>query len=329
LPRILPNLIRPLPAASIGFLPLLVVLSLQGACARTPFGRSGVPTPVPITAEELVVRIQEQSSALQTMKAQLSIVATGKDVKGTQKMEAALVYERPNFMRLWTFARVGYPLFDLILNDDRYQFKIPLSGKTLRGSVAELARQEGLGTPIMLGVQATLGYLNGTSVLPTDRIALRQEDGQYVLDVIPSEGRVAVARRLWFDQSTLDVVRQDFLGPLGETQATIIFQDYRLIGPGELGAGGSMARPYLVRAEDGRGRTKLELTFHEIVPNPKLSPQDKGLSPGESLSESDHSSSSIAPARPVGAETPTVPVAMGEVTELLEKSSVGLRLEER
>ena len=282
---ILPAL-KTLVLTYLSFSSLFLLVFLPAGCARTPFGRSGVATPIPITAEELAARVQEQSAALQTMRAQLSIVATGKDIRGVQKMEAAMVYQRPNFIRLRTFAPVGYPLFDLTLIDDRYYVKIPLQGKILRGSVADLGRQEGLGTPIMLGVQATLGNLNGTSISPTDRIALRQEDGQYVLDVIPSEGRVAAARRLWFDQSTLDVVRQDFLGPLGETQATIIFQDYRLIGPGELGAGGPVARPYLVRAEDGRGRTKLELTFHEIVPNPKLSPQDWGIQMDEPLSQS-------------------------------------------
>jgi outer membrane lipoprotein-sorting protein len=261
----------------------LFIALVPVGCARAPGARPGVYGPTPLTAEELVVRIQEQSNALQTMKAQLSIVATGKEIKGTQKMEAALVYQRPNLIRLWTFARIGYPLFDLVLIEDRYQVKIPLQGKILRGSVADLGRQEGLGAPIMLGVQATLGNLNGTAVLPDDHLTLRQEEGQYVLEVLPSDGRMSVARRLWFDQNTLDLVRQDFLGPLGETQATIIFQDYRLVGPGELGRSGSIARPYLVRAEDVRGKAKLELTFHEIVPNPKLSPQDWGMAGEEPL----------------------------------------------
>ena len=174
--------------------------------ARVPQPPSLPPSPAALSAEELVARLQERGAAIQTLKAQFSIEATGKDIKGTQRMEAAMIYQRPNLVRLRTFARIGLPIFDLILINDRYQIKIPMQGKFLTGRVADLDRQEGLGPSILLGVQATLGNLNGTTVLPTDHLRLREAEGLYALEVIPSEEGVAVARRLWFDQGTLELV---------------------------------------------------------------------------------------------------------------------------
>ena len=237
-----------------------------------------VPPPA-LTAQELVARLQEKGAAIQTMKAQFSIEATGKEIKGTQRMEVAMIYQRPNQIRLRGFARIGFPIFDLTLIDDRYQMKIPLQGKLLTGRVSDLDQHQGLGPSILLGVQATLGNLNGTAVSATDRLTLHDEAGLYVLEVTPSVHGPG-GRRLWFDQGTLELVREEFLDAAGQTQATIIFHDYRPVGSVAADSKGQVVeivRPYLVRAEDASGRAKLVLTFHEIVPNPELSPDDWGV----------------------------------------------------
>jgi outer membrane lipoprotein-sorting protein len=234
----------------------------------------------------LAARLQERAAAIQTLRAQFSIEATGKEIRGTQRMEVAMIYQRPDLVRLRAFARIGLPIFDLTLINDRYQMKIPMQGKFLTGRVTDLDRQEGIGPSILLGVQAILGNLNGTTVSPTDKLTLREADGQYVLEVIPTVPGIAGARRLWFDQSTLELVRQEFLDLSGRSQATILFQDYRSVGSTTAGARGQVlpiVRPYLVRAEDANGRAKLVLTFREIVPNPELSPQDWGNPGNEPL----------------------------------------------
>jgi hypothetical protein len=104
------------------------------------------------------------------------------------------------------------------------------------------------------------------------------------MDVIPTGVGEVGARRLWFDRGTLEVVRQDFLGPAGELLATMVFQDYRAIGTA---AGRPMMRPYLVRAEDKRSQASLVLTYREIVPNPELTPQDWGAPGPEPKAEYD------------------------------------------
>src|SRR3989454_10233355 len=86
-----------------------------------------------------------------------------------------------------------------------------------------------LGAPISLGLQATLGSLGGT-LLPTDQVVLREENDQYVLDVMPVSDGGNVARRLWFTRSTLEVARQDLFDASGALQATMVYQDYRAVG---------------------------------------------------------------------------------------------------
>ncbi len=272
------NVIRVPRASILVTLCLSAWLTLSMGCTTVSRPPSVAPPPPMPTAEELLARLQEKGSAIQTMKAQFSIEATGKEIKGTQRMEAAMIYQRPNQIRLRAFARIGFPIFDLTLIDDRYQMKIPMQGKLLTGRVTDLDQHQGLGPSILLGVQATLGNLNGTTVLATDHLTLHDEAGQYVLDVTPSLQGPG-GRRLWFDQRTLELVREEFLGSEGQTQATIIFHDYRPVGSAGADAKGQkveIVRPYLVRAEDAGGRAKLVLTFREIVPNPELSPDDWG-----------------------------------------------------
>ncbi len=254
-------------------LSFMVGLALLAGCARAPMVPSTPPAPAAVTAEELVALLQERGAAIQTMKAQFSVETTGGTLKGPQRLEAALVYQRPGSIRLQTFTRIGIPFFDLLLADDFYQVKFPMNGKSQKGRVAELDRQIGSGAPITLGLQATLGNLSGFSISPTDHVALREEGGQYVLDVIPTGIGEAGARRLWVDRGTLEVNRQEFLGASGELTATVMFQDYRAVGSA---AGRRLMRPYLVRAEHVRSQTVLVLTFREIVPNPELTPQDWG-----------------------------------------------------
>jgi hypothetical protein len=187
-------------------------------------------------------------------------------------MEAALVYQRPGTIRLQAFARLGFPLFDLMLADGQYQLLFPLQGKTQKGLVSELDRKGGISAPVLLGLQATMGSLGG-GILPTDHVALREENDNYVLDVMTEPDRNRVARRLWFERTTLEIVRQDLYDASGNVVATMAYQSYRAVGAT---SAGPLTWPSRVLAEDGLGQAKLVLTFHEIIPNPELTSQDWG-----------------------------------------------------
>ncbi len=254
------------------FFGLLVGLALLAGCAKAPVAPQAPVGPAAVTAEELVAKLQEREAAVRTLKALFTVEASGSALKSPQWMEAALVYQRPGTIRLQTFARMGFPLFDLMLADSQYQLLFPLQGKTQRGLVSELDRKGGVGAPIALGLQATLGSLGG-AILSTDHVSLRDENSQYVLDVMAEPGLNRVARRLWFAQKTMEIVRQDLFDASGNLTATMAYQNYRAVGAT---SAGPLAWPSRVLAEDGLGQARLVLTFHEIIPNPELTPQDWG-----------------------------------------------------
>jgi hypothetical protein len=225
-----------------------------------------------VTAEELVAKLQEREAAVRTLKALFTVEASGSALKSPQRMEAALVYQRPGTIRLQAFARLGFPLFDLLLADSQYQLLFPLQGKTQKGLVSELDRKGGIGAPVTLGLQATMGSLGG-GILSTEHVSLRDENNQYVLDVLAEPDRTRVVRRLWFAHKTLEVVRQDLFDASGNVAATMAYQDYR---PAGATSAGPLTWPSRVLAEDGLGRARLALTFHEIIPNPELTSMDWG-----------------------------------------------------
>ena len=260
------------PYALTPWVCLLFAMALLAGCARAPVAPPVPVAPSAVTAEELVAKLQEREAAVRTLKALFTVEASGSALKSPQRMEAALVYQRPGTIRLQAFARLGFPLFDLMLADDQYQLLFPLQGKTQKGPVSELDRKGGVGAPVTLGLQATMGSLGGV-ILPTDHVSLRDENSQYVLDVMAEPDRNRVTRRLWFAQKTLEVVRQDLFDTAGNLAATMIYQNYRAAGAT---SAGPLTWPSRVLAEDGLGQARLVLTFHEITPNPDLTSLDWG-----------------------------------------------------
>lgn len=259
----LPNL-RTILGVGIG-------LALLAGCARAPIVPTP-PKPTAVTAEELVTKLREREAAVRTLKALFAVEASGGPLKATQRMEAALIYQRPRTIRLQGFARMGFQLFDLTLADGQYHLVFPMQGKSQKGSVSELDHKPGIGTPIILGLQATLGSLD-TAILPTDQVSLREEKGQYVLDATSMQNGATVARRLWFDQTTLEIVRQEVFDANGIVQATMVYQNYRAVGTT---SAGPLTWPSRVQAEDGLGQAKMVLTFREVIPNPALTAEDWG-----------------------------------------------------
>jgi hypothetical protein len=108
-------------------------LVLLAGCARAPVIPSA---PLTVTAEELVILLREREAAVRTLKAQFAVEASGAALKAPQRMEAALVYRRPGTIRLQTFSRMGFAVFDLMLADGQYHLLFPMQGKSQNGSVA-------------------------------------------------------------------------------------------------------------------------------------------------------------------------------------------------
>ncbi|MGH7229898.1 MAG: hypothetical protein ACREJU_00885, partial [Nitrospiraceae bacterium] len=93
-------------------------------------------------------------------------------------------------------------------------------------------------------------------------------------------------RRIWFDGGSLQVVQEDRLTSAGAVEATVQFDDYRSVknspNGGSVRAGQTpiaavLLKPFRITAQDGLGRGVIFLTFHEMVPNAPLTPDDLKL----------------------------------------------------
>jgi hypothetical protein len=84
---------------------------------------------------------------------------------------------------------------------------------------------------------------------------------------------------LWFERQTLHVVQEDRLTESGAVEATIQYEDFRAIGESEAvsSAGDKqLVRPFKILLEDGKGQGGVQVTFHEMIPNIRLSAADLG-----------------------------------------------------
>jgi hypothetical protein len=81
-------------------------------------------------------------------------------------------------------------------------------------------------------------------------------------------------RRLWFERRALQLVQEERLRDDGEVEASMTFEDYRGIPRASAPA---MQMPFKVTVVDRVASGSMVLTFHEIVLNPALKPEELGL----------------------------------------------------
>jgi hypothetical protein len=274
------------------------VVSIAG-CSIWP--KSGEPGLRDATAEELAQLLKERETAIHTIKGLFRAQVKGAAGLFTQRVEGAMYYRRPDALRLQGFNQVGGALFDFVLAEDLYRLRLS-SGKTYQGRVGDLSQIGPIGKPIQLSVLAMSGVVGTASVKDGETVRLSEDGDRYRLDVLgSSDGPQAEAgkpfRRIWFERRLLQVVQEDRLAPSGEVEASVQFEDFRPIhaqGPEpaepvqdmkDTGRGEStlpetaapLLKPFKILTDGGQGLGTLQLTFHEIVPNPDLKPEELGV----------------------------------------------------
>lgn len=233
------------------------------------------------TAEQLTQLLTERDTAIQTMKGLFRAQVKGPGIPIAQRVEGVMFYRRPDSLRLQGFNHLGGPLFDFRLDNNLYALRLAMTGQVFAGKTSELDRMGKIGRPFRLSVWAVNGAVAVTPVRQDEQVRLFTEGDRYRLDVFAaakpgSEGLRAI-RRMWFDRRNLQVVEEDLLNEAGEVEATIRFADFRAVAPPVTDASApsiptTIIKPFKVTTEDGRGQGTLQLTFHEIVPNPALKP---------------------------------------------------------
>lgn len=237
------------------------------------------------TLERLMGLLQEREAEIQTLKGLFGAQIQGPGIPGTQRVEGAVVYHRPDALRLRGFNRLGMRLFELAVEEDRYTLRL-LNGKVLTGNMTDLNRVEKIARPFRLSLLAMTGITGTPPVAKDERAVLTEEAERYRLDVFAPgngvNGSSIPYRRIWFERRWLHVVQEDRLSPTGDIDATVSFDDFRpvnLIPDGvtaQIGASSmkSVLRPFVIRAEETQGPSSLHLTFREMAPNRPLTAEE-------------------------------------------------------
>jgi outer membrane biogenesis lipoprotein LolB len=235
------------------------------------------------TAEQLTGQLQEREAAIRTMKGLFRAQVSGSVISIAQRVEGAMYYRRPESLRLQGFNQLGGKLFEFSQNRTHYKLDLPTEGKRFAGAIEDL-QQARIGRLLQLSRWAVGGVVGGDSSGSGLRTALAEDGDRYRLDVFQRDPGGRLLRRLWFDRRSLQVVEEERLRDNGEVEASMTFEDYRGIPAAPAGAmpaaGGSTSAtlmPFKVTIVDRVASGSVVLTFHEIVLNPALKPEELGL----------------------------------------------------
>jgi hypothetical protein len=266
-------------SSSVSFSTVVAVLTLTLLSGCTLFAPREEVQLKKATVEELTALLSQREAAIQTMKGLFSAKMRGGIIPIASRMEGALYYRRPNAMRLRGFTAVGSELFEFVQADDQFRLRLPTMGRVLSGSPSDMSEMGKLARPFQLSVWAMGGLLGTGTIAKDETVALVEEGDRYRLEVFgPSpNGAQLMRRRLWIERQTLLVVREDRLTESGAVEATIQYEDFRMIGEAEAisSAGdGRLLRPFKILLEDGKGQGSVQVTFHEMIPNQPLSATD-------------------------------------------------------
>jgi hypothetical protein len=225
------------------------------------------------TAEQLTGLLEERESAIRTMKGLFRAQVAGSGMPIAQRVEGAMYYRRPEALRLQGFDRLGGKLFEFSQNRTHYRLDLPSEGKRYAGSLEEL-RQAKIGRLLQLSRWAVGGVVGGDSSPGGSRAVLAEDGDRYRLDVFQPTPGGRLLRRLWFERRALQLVQEERLRDDGEVEASMTFEDYRGIPRASAPA---MQMPFKVTVVDRVASGSMVLTFHEIVLNPALKPEELGL----------------------------------------------------
>ncbi len=261
-----------------------VCLFLVSCAQVTPPGELSLKQ---ATAEELTALLRQREAALHSMKGLFTATVRGGLIPISSRVEGTVYYRRPNALRLRGFTPIGSDLFEFVQVDDLYKLRLPTMGRVLIGHQSEIAEMGKLARPFQLSIWAVSGVLGTGMVAHGETVKLVEAGERYRLDVYAAwNGGVKdpmPVRRLWFDRRTLLVVQEDRLTVNGEVDATIQYEDFRSLDdpegrplPTKAAMVPPLLRPFKISLEDGHGRGSVQVTFHEMVLNQTVKPEELG-----------------------------------------------------
>ncbi len=264
--------------STIPVLALSVATMTASGCAW--FQRAPAVPLKEATAAQLTGQLHEREAGIRTMKGLFRAQLSGSGIPISQRVEGAIYYRRPEAMRLQLFNHLGGKLFEFRQNKTHYRLESPTEGKRYAGTLEEL-RQAKIGRILQLSRWAVGGVVGGDSSPGDSRAVLAEDGDRYRLDLFQPAADGRMIRRLWFERHSLQLVQEERMRENGEVEASMTFEDYRDIPAAPVAVAGKAARPtwmpFKVTVEDHVASGSMVLTFHEIVLNPALRPDEAGL----------------------------------------------------
>jgi len=262
----------------------LVVLGAAACVKKTSHVSPAAvaPPPVPASAADLLARLQKQHDAIQTFSATVELEpTTGSVYSGVisqyHDVRAFVLIQAPADIRMLGQAPVvRATIFDMASDGKEFRVWVPTKNKFIVGSTEASApaknQLENLRPQhILEALIPPAGESSGVSYFANQE----RESGRiyYVLSFVTqdrdtsSADRLALLRKVWFDASTLELVRLQFYGPAGAPVEDVRYaddQDYAGVRyPSRI----ELSRP----AEDySLGISIQKATFNQPIPADKF-----------------------------------------------------------
>jgi outer membrane lipoprotein-sorting protein len=203
------------------------------------------PPPVAATAADLLARLQKQHDAIQTLSATVELEpTTGSIYSGVisqyHDVRAFVLVQAPADIRMLGQAPVvRATIFDMSSDGKEFRVWVPSKNKFIVGSTEATAPAKN--QLENLRPQHILEALIPPAVASSNVyyfINQERESGRvyYVLNFVTedtsasSANRLALVRKVWFDASTLELIRLQFYGPAGAPLEDVRYSGYQDYG---------------------------------------------------------------------------------------------------
>jgi len=223
--------------------------------------------------------LRQRESRIQSIKGLFRASVSGSSVLPiSQNLDGVLFYERPYWVQLRGFARVGGTIFEFRRDGDHYQLSIPPAGKAVQGQITALDDSQDISRVVELSLRTMDAILGKIEDGDGSKILLYQDGERFRLDIQSMKqpegnGSHPLMTRVWVNRDTLDVVQVEYLMEDDEIAMVVECSDFRVVESKDPSTSSSIRLPFHIRAEDLRslGGT-MTLTFVELAANAEAAP---------------------------------------------------------
>ncbi len=262
------------PHSTYSHLLLLTIGFLALISCRTspPISHDTLPLHT-TTTPELVTLLNQRSEQIQTLKALLQLQAQGSVIPIRRSMNVSLSYRRPALIRLRAFDPLGQTLLDMTSDQARFHVHLPTRQRIITGTHIETLENASSDTPsnrtLMLHfLRAVSTTVLASPINNTHQVTTHEEDDLYRIEVSVAEVPNQPHRIFWVERLNLDLVKEAILNETGENVLTVLYADYRILGPQR-----NIKYPFMMTIQDAVTDSQYTLKFQEVQINPELRPK--------------------------------------------------------